>query len=130
MAERADDGGRAAANAMGRQAEREIRRQLTKRSHGRGTPTSAPPGQPPARVSGDLSGSVRAGFPRGRGSRWIVEAGPRGIIYARIQDKGGVAGRNHATTLPPRPYMAPAMTEGGRRVSSAGHDAFVRVVFG
>jgi hypothetical protein len=130
MARQADRGGRAAANAMGRQAETEIRRQLTKRSHPPGTPTPAPAGQPPAKVSGTLAGSVHAGLPQTAGGhRWIVEVGPRGIVYSRIQDQGGVAGRHHASTLPPRPYMQPAHAEGGRRISDAGHAAFLREVF-
>jgi phage gpG-like protein len=130
MADRAEDGGNAAARSMGRAAEDEIKKQLTKRSHGPG-PTNSPPGQPPARVSGALSGSVDAGLPFSLGGdRWAIEVGPRGIVYARIQDKGGVAGRNHASVLPPRPYMAPARREGGMRISEAGHSALVREVFG
>jgi phage gpG-like protein len=130
MARKADDGGRAAADAMGRQAQQEIRRQLAKRSHAPRTPTPSPPGQPPARISGALSASVTATAPQSAGAyRWVSRVGPH-IVYGPIQDRGGVAGRNHATTLPPRPYMAPAHAEGGRRISEAGQRAFRRVVLG
>ncbi len=31
------------------------------------------------------------------------------IPYARIHEYGGQTGRNHAATMPPRPYIGPAM---------------------
>jgi phage gpG-like protein len=31
------------------------------------------------------------------------------IPYARIHEYGGQAGRNHAATIPPRPYIGPAV---------------------
>jgi len=31
--------------------------------------------------------------------------------YARIQEYGGTAGRNHAAHIPPRPYLAPALND-------------------
>lgn len=123
-------GGRAAAKAMGRQAEDEIKAQLSKRSHSRGTPTPSPAGQPPAKVSGDLHDSVRAEVPRGMGGYvWASKVGGH-TVYWRIQGLGGRTGRNHATTLPPRPYLEPAMREGQARVSEAGQRAFHREVFG
>jgi phage gpG-like protein len=115
---------------MGKQAEQEVKRQLTKRSHSRGTPTPSPPGQPPAKISGDLADSVEATAPRSGGAyRWTTEVGGH-TVYARIQGMGGMTGRNHATTPPPRPYLEPAAQEGGRRISEAGQRAFRREVLG
>ena len=115
---------------MGRQAEIEVTRQLVKRTHPRGTPTPSPPGQPPAKISGDLGDSVKATLPRQvGGGLWMTEVGGH-IVYWRIQGMGGVTGRNHATTLPPRPSLKPAHDEGGRRISEAGQRAFHREVLG
>lgn len=131
IADRAgNSGGRAAAHAMGRQAEQEVKRQLSKRSHPKVTPTPSPAGQPPAKVSGDLHDSVRAEVPRAMGSYvWASKVGGH-TVYWRIQGMGGVAGRNHASTLPPRPYLEPAMREDAARISEAGRRAFRREVFG
>lgn len=131
IADRAgNQGGRAAAKAMGEQAEIEVVRQLVKRTHGRGTPTPSPPGQPPAKISGDLADSVRAEPARSAGAyRWASEVGGH-TVYARIQGMGGVTGRNHATTLPPRPYLKPAHDEGWARIVAEGRAAFRREVLG
>lgn len=131
FAERADRlGGPAAANAMADEGRREIRRQLSLRSHPRGTPTPSPAGQPPAKISGHLRDSVITIRAVQVGPyRWSASAGPT-AVYARIQDKGGRAGRNHSATLPPRPYMKPAVramaTSGAAR--TAASRAFRRAV--
>jgi phage gpG-like protein len=115
---------------MGEQGEIEVVRQLVKRTHSRGTLTPSPPGQPPAKISGDLADSVRAEAPRSFGTYvWASKVGGH-TVYWRIQGMGGVTGRNHATTLPPRPYLEPAMREGASRVSAAGQREFRRVVLG
>jgi phage gpG-like protein len=73
-------------------------------------------------------GSVRASPASGGGSVWRAHAGPRGIVYAAIQNFGGDAGRHHATHLPPRPYQA---TDSDRpAVSRAAADAFHRAMGG
>lgn len=131
IADRAgNQGGKAAARAMGRQAEDEIKRQLSRRSHPRGTPTPSPAGQPPAKMSGDLHDSVRPENPRPLGAYvWASKVGGH-TAYWRIQGMGGRTGRRHATTLPPRPYLEPAAREGHARISAAGKRAFDREVFG
>jgi phage gpG-like protein len=48
----------------------------------------------------------------------IVAGGVEGVvgsdvIYARIHEYGGQAGRNHATTIRPRPYAGPAIAKTG-----------------
>lgn len=129
MADRADGpGGRAAAEAMASTAQDEIKRKLSQRSHARGTPTPSPPGQPPARISGRLEGSVVATTPTGGGGVWTAYTGPKGVVYAAIQQYGGVAGRGHHSVLPPRPYMdvGPVMT----RISDASASAFYRATWG
>ena len=133
MAARADDGARAAAAAMAREGRDAIREQLNKRSHARGTPTPSPAGQPPARISGHLRDRVTVVRPwQESAHRWIAAAGPDGVVYARIQEKGGVAGRNHASTLPPRPYMLPAVMglRSSGRLREVSVRAFEAVVHG
>jgi hypothetical protein len=133
LARKADTvGGPAAAAAMADEGAKEIRHQLSLRSHPPGTPTPSPAGQPPARISGRLGGSVITVRPVPAGAhRWSAAAGPT-AVQARIQDRGGRAGRNHATTLPPRPYMRPAsmVLRSTGRSSRAAAQAFRRAVFG
>jgi phage gpG-like protein len=129
LADKADnEGGRAAAVAMASAGREEIQRKLGQRSHARGTPTPSAPGTPPARISGALQGSIHATPPEGGGGLWYAYVGPRGVVYAGIQQRGGVAGRNHASHLPPRPYMGvdAALT----RISQAGAAAFYRAIGG
>jgi phage gpG-like protein len=129
LADKADtEGGKAAANAMGEAGRDEIKRKLGQRSHPRGTPTPSPPGQPPARIGGHLQGSVTALPPSGGGGVWTSVVGPHGVVYAAIQQFGGVAGRNHASTLPPRPYMG--VNPARERIAQAGASAFYRVMWG
>lgn len=125
MADRADRGAAAAAGAMAREGKHAIREQLGKRSHPRGTPTPSPPGQPPAKISGHLRDNIIVVPARQAGAhRFVAMAGPDGVIYARIQEKGGVAGRNHASVLPPRPYVLPAVM--GLRASGRLREVSVR----
>lgn len=129
LADRADnEGGRAAANA-GAEALRDVmKRKLGQKGHARGTPTPSAPGTPPARISGHLEGSVTASQASGGGGVWRAHSGPHGVVYAAIQNYGGVAGRNHTAHLPPRPYEA---KESDRpEVSRAAAEAFHRVMRG
>jgi len=129
LADKADgEGGRAAAEAMAAAGQDEIRRKLGQRSHARGTPTPSAPGTPPARISGRLQGSIGTTSPQGGGGVWTAYVGPRGVVYAAIQQHGGVAGRNHAAHLPPRPYMG--VDAAMARISQAGATAFYRAVWG
>lgn len=82
---------------------------LTTFSHQAGTPTPSPPGSPPALITGTLRRSIKVTSPQAHGVLgWSVSVGPT-AIYGRIQELGGNAGRNHATRLPPRPYLAPSL---------------------
>lgn len=132
-ASRADAGARAAAGAMAREAKQQTQGELRKRSHARGTPTPSPPGQPPARISGHLSGRIIIVPARPDGAhRFVALAGPSGVPYARIQEKGGVAGKGHRSTLPPRPYLMPAVARlrASGRLREVGMRAFEAVVNG
>lgn len=84
--------------------------QLSRYSHPRGTPTPSPPGEPPARISGHLRGGLSPTGPYPTGAGFGAKLGPT-AVYARIQELGGRAGRNHSVTLPPRPYMRPARAQ-------------------
>lgn len=48
--------------------------------------------------------------------------------YARIQEYGGYAGRNHASYIPPRPYLAPAMKDSQPELMSAIQEAVTRAL--
>lgn len=88
--------------------ERSIKQTLTTSSHRKGTPTPSAPGEPPSLVTGTLRRSISVTGPRPLGlGVWEAQAGPT-VVYGRIQELGGRAGRGGATELPPRPYVAPA----------------------
>ena len=132
LADKADnEGGRAAAEMMSLAGERAIKEQLSTFSHARRTPTPSPPGAPPAIITGTLRRSVITQPPVGGGGLWTASGGPT-IVYARIQELGGRAGRNHASVLPPRPYVRPAVDQlrASGRLSEVAASAFYRAVFG
>jgi phage gpG-like protein len=105
----------AAAEAMGGLMVAETMRTLSATSHARGTPTPSAPGQPPALITGTLSRSVTADPVKPLSeTQFMVQVGAT-TVYARIQELGGQCGRGHATTLPPRPYLAPTV----QRISPA-----------
>lgn len=130
----AHDGGRAAAGAMAGEGKKAIREALNRRSHRRGTPSPAPPGQPPARISGALmTHIVVVPAIEETAGKWVATAGSDGILpYDRIQNLGGVAGRGHRTTLPPRPYIEPPVRDlrSSGRLSEIAAEAFRAVVYG
>jgi hypothetical protein len=108
---------------------------LQRRAHGRlsryyhppGTPTPSPPGQPPARISGHLRGSLTPTGPLPTGSGFSGQLGPT-AVYARIQELGGRTGRNHSVTLPPRPYLAPAVRDARRDLRRLYVEAWERAL--
>lgn len=132
IAEQAKRGGPAAAEAMGRQLVREVtRNELIRYSHPPKTRTNSPPRQPPAIVSGDLRRSIKQEpISGGRplpGLRWEVTVGGTSV-YARIQELGGWAGRNHSSHLPPRPYLSAALLRAKPGIRDAGVEAFKKAV--
>lgn len=107
---------REAAQAMALTAVTATQLELSRTSHAKRTPTPSRPGEPPSLITGTLRRSVTftPPVPEGPG-RWVATIGGT-VIYARVQELGGSTGRNHATSLPPRPYLRPA-TE---KLSSSG----------
>jgi phage gpG-like protein len=84
-----------------------IKIELSRTSHPPGTPTPSPPGSPPSLVTGTLRRSIQVEGPAQTGpGRWTANVGT-GLVYSRIQELGGTAGRG--AYLPPRPYMAPGL---------------------
>jgi len=90
-------------------AHRAVAVELTRKTHPPGTLTPSLPGEPPALITGNLRRSAQDRAPQ-RIGRAIWEGALRmTAVYARIQELGGWAGRDHASHLPPRPYIAPAV---------------------
>lgn len=84
---------------------------LRLKEHARGTPTPSASGEPPAKITGDLLGSFETLGPTPLGAgTWRERLGPT-IVYARIQELGGAAGRGGASILPERPYLRPALDD-------------------
>lgn len=100
---------RAVVDSMQKVMKTEIERQLDLKHHAPGTPTPSSPGEPPAYISGRLHDSVKIQRPHSEGLGTIVGEVGATAIYARIHEFGGNTGRNHATYLPPRPYLQPAI---------------------
>lgn len=87
----------------------EVKRELAKSSHPPGTPTPSAPGEPPSMVSGALSRKVVVKrLVPGR-----IQVGST-VVYARIQELGGVAG--HGAQLPARPYLKPVLKRNKDRI--------------
>ncbi len=125
---RASEGARAAADAMAEAAQGGMKALLGQSSHSRRTKTPSPPGSPPARVSGRLQGSVKARPPFQVGAaRWEAHTAS-GIVYARIHEVGGWAGRGHKSYLPPRPYVLPAVIKMRAELEARARAAFIREV--
>lgn len=92
------------------QTSRQARAHLSLGWHTRDTPTGSRPGEPPWRISGRLSRSMHIERARRTGAgRWSGTVGPAGVVYARIQELGGDAGRGHRSHLPARPYLKPSV---------------------
>lgn len=100
--------------------ERNAKQLLSLTSHPKGTKTPSRPGQPPSLVTGALKKSVKVRGPRAIPGGYEALIGPT-VVYGRIQELGGMAGKGLRTRLPARPYMRPAM-----RKSIPG----IRAIFG
>jgi hypothetical protein len=124
LAKRVDAAARTGVRAAVTELHRGITAELSRTSHALGTPTPSRPGEPPSLITGYLRGSVRDN-PIKRVTKGVYLGGvtPK-AVYARIQELGGWAGRNHRSYLPPRPYIAP----GVRAAERAAKAAFIREV--
>jgi phage gpG-like protein len=129
MAAKSDDAARGASEAMAAVAETRAKQMLGMSSHTRGSKTPAPPGQPPSLISGALRRSVRRTMLLPRGNcRWESHVGGT-IVYARIQELGGWAGKNHRSHLPPRPYLRPAVILSQDAIRKAAIAVFRRILW-
>lgn len=89
--------------------ERRTKQKLKLTAHKKGTKTPSQPGQPPSTVSGSLARSVDVDGPEEIGfGHYVAAVGPT-LIYGRIQEIGGKAGRG--ATLPARPFLDPTVEE-------------------
>lgn len=88
---------------------REIAEQLRLTTHPIGTPTPSLPGEPPSLVTGNLMRSIDEYGPYYENANRVAGLVGPNAVQARIQELGGITGRNYATTLPPRPYVKPAV---------------------
>lgn len=109
-------------------AEAAIKAQLTQSSHKRG-PTPSRPGSPPSLVSGTLMRSIAVQGPTTTGATAQAGVGPT-AVYGRIHEIGGQAGRGHATTLPPRPYLRPGVEAAHARIRDIYYAAWRGVLHG
>lgn len=68
-------------------------------------------GSPLHMRSGALAGSVKVTFSEMGGLTSRARVAPT-TVYARIQELGGVSGKDYHSHLPPRPYVRPAILGG------------------
>lgn len=87
----------------------QIAEQLRLTSHPPGTPTPSVPPMPPSMITGNLIRSIDEYGPYYENANRVAGLVGPTAVQARIQELGGDTGRNHATHLPPRPYVAPAV---------------------
>lgn len=107
--------------------ERHTKDLLRRTVHKRHTPTPSQPGEPPARVSGDLGRSISVAGPTGVAGTFRASVGPT-MIYGRIQELGGVTGRGHASHLPARPYLRPALDASREEITTLFFTAWRRAL--
>lgn len=118
---------------------------LARTTHAPGTPTPAAPGQPPALVSGALRRSIKSRRTADGPNVYSGGVGPT-TVYAAIQERGGTIlprraallawrtadgwRRARSVTLPPRPYMRPAVRDAIPRIRRIVADAWTRALRG
>jgi phage gpG-like protein len=125
LIEQADDAAKAAAQAAAVVMDRGVKLELSRSSHAPGTKTPASPGLPPSLITGRLRQSVRMTKLWQSGvHQWTSNVGGT-VVYARIQELGGNAGRGHKSHLPPRPYIRPAQLKWSLTARDAAISAFI-----
>ena len=144
LAVRAGEAAIPGADAMGRVYRDEVKRELTRLSHARGTVTPSPPGAPPAMESGALAGSVTM-VPASTPVVATASVSPH-TIYDAVQEYGHTMHAHHdfmhyfyggerfsrTVTVPPRPYMRPAIdiVAGNGSCAAAAAAAFYAALWG
>ena len=81
--------------------------------HSKGTESQTAPGETPSVITGTLRRSITH---ETDALRLVGRVGSN-VTYARIQEKGGFAGRGHRTYIPARPYLRPALDRNMREIS-------------
>lgn len=104
-------------------AERHTKDLLRRTSHRKGTPTPSQPGDPPSAVTGTLMRSIAVDGPTGAAGTYRAQLGPT-VLYGRIHELGGRAGRKNAARLPARPYLAPAVEQSRSEVEALFYRAW------
>lgn len=130
MAGRVEAATRAATGTGAHLIEAEMKKTLTTSSHKKGTPTPSRPGEPPSLVTGQLRRSIKVKGPTRLGPGvYQAQIGPT-AVYGRIQDRGGMAGRDRSTYLPARPFVAPTKTrvEQSGRLARVYRDAWMKAM--
>lgn len=112
--------------------ERNVKFYLRTYTHKEGTPTPSPRGGPPALVTGGLARSWRNEKPTTGADPYVVRTrgGPT-IVYARIHELSGQAGRGLRTHIPARPYVRPMLLvsrRGIRRIHISAWTGAIRAV--
>ena len=64
-----------------------------------------------AGINPDVNGSLTKVITRSQGDEVTAEIGFRGLSYARIQEFGGLAGRNHSVNIKGKHYLQRAIDE-------------------
>jgi phage gpG-like protein len=110
--------------------QREIMEQLRLTTHPLGTPTPSMPGEPPSLVTGNLMRSVNTYGPYHEGAHEASGLVGPTAVQARIQELGGITGRDYATTLPARPYVRPAVVLAHPKIEHAAREHFGAAIGG
>lgn len=103
--------------------EAETKKQFTG-AHKRGTKTTAAPGHPPDVVTGALRRSIQSDQPAITPLAVTGHVFPS-VVYARIQELGGVAGRG--AHLPARPYLRPAYEKSQPKLRAIGLEEWAHI---
>jgi hypothetical protein len=120
---RMNEAARAAADATAAIVAHGAQENLGRTSHAKGTPTPSAPGQPPALISGALQAAVHTVAATASGFGHYTADVTVDSAYALVQEAGGRTGRDGKTTLPARPYLAPAVNEHLTDMEQAVYDA-------
>lgn len=65
--------------------------------------------------TGRLKRSLTTGEPFKQDTAWRIDIGSN-VVYARIHELGGLAGRNLATRITAQPYLRPALKASKREI--------------
>lgn len=110
--------------------QREIAGQLRLKTHPIGTDTPSEPGEPPAMVTGNMIRSITQYGPYWDGPYSATGVVGPTAVQSRIQELGGITGRDYLTRLPPRPYVKPAIEIAGPKLEDSAREHFGAAIRG